>query len=329
MCDEFKQMGITVEHQTDLFDDSLRIKGLADHLCKISVRRQRPETLSNLESEIVLPLLDQLGWDVEDTSVVKPGFQMTASVIDFALCFPPGTPSVLVKIGGLPGNRDPTAAHPFDDCTPRALQLTVSEDALTWRLHFPAGRGGMRNREFARFELAPESAQGMAEAFDRFLAFHAVESGEAWRQAKREYGQKRFAAEAHEAWHRSVQGEEVLRRFKREMRKVVGIAVDSERARRFIQGQSASILRLPDPPNPNPVRQVTVGDRVWVYDSGTHEIVTRRVVDGDPDIEQGEVSRNSSFGDALIGAREGEERELRLPGQASRPIRVVLIGDEK
>ena len=42
----------------------------------------------------------------------------------------------------------------------------------------------IRNREFARFELIPESAEGMAKAFDRYLAFDSVESGEAWHRAE-------------------------------------------------------------------------------------------------------------------------------------------------
>ena len=65
-----------------------------------------------------------------------------------------------------------------------------------------------------------------------------------------------------------------------------------------------------------------------MYDPRSPEIVRRRVVDGDPDVDLGEVSRDSPFGYALIGAREGEERPLHLPGQAVRPIRIVLIGDK-
>ena len=321
-----------MEHQSKglgpLFDPRLRIEDLAEHLREASASRKRPETLVNLGCEIVLPLLDRLGWDVEDKSVVKPGLRLTTGLIDFALCVPPGNPQVLIKIGGLPGNPDQTTASPFDDCTLPATQLAVSEDARIWRLHFPAGRGKTRSREFARFELVPESAEGMAQAFDRFLACHSVESGEAWREAERVYGQKRFVPEANRAWRHSLKGEEVLQRFEREMKEAIGVAVDGERAKRFVQGRIASIPWPPDPPDPNPVRQVAVGDRVWVYDSGSREIVERRVVDGDPDIELGEVSRDSPFGYALLGAQEGEERPLHLPGQASRPVRIILIGDE-
>ena len=323
--------GDPVEHESEdlgpLFDQWRRIEDLAEYLCEASANREHPGTLGNIADEIVAPLLGRLGWNVEDGSVAEPGLHLTTGAIDFALCVPPGTPRVLVKIGALPGNRDSTTAHPFEDCNPRATQLAVSEDARIWRLHFPAGRGTIHNREFARFELSPESAEGMAMAFDRYLSFHSVESGEAWRRAEREYGERRFAAEAHRAWRRSLLGEEVLRRFEREMEDVIGVAVDGERAKGFVRGRIASMPWPPDPPDPNPARRVAVGDGVWVYDPAPREIVRRRVVDGDPDIDLGEVSRDSPFGHALIGAHEGEERPLHLPGQLARTIRVVLIGD--
>lgn len=307
-----------------LFDPLLRIEDLAEHLREASANRERPEILVDLGGEIVLPLLDRLGWDVDDGSVVKPGFQLSTGVIDFALCVPPGNPQVLVKIGGLPGNRDPTTANPFDDCTLPAIQLAVSEDARIWRLHFPAGRGKTRNREFARFELVPESAEGMAQAFDRFLARPSVESGEAWQDAKQVYGQKRFVAGAHRALRHSLQGKEILQRFEREMEEAIGVAVDGERAK--VRSGTDCIDTVaarssgPESCSPSGGRRQD--------DSGSREIVQRRVVDRDPDVQQGEVSRDSPFGDALIGAHEGEEMPLRLPGQPSRPLRIILIGDE-
>ena len=50
------------------------------------------------------------------------------------------------------------------------------------------------------------------------------------------------------------------------------------------------------------------------------------VVGREPDFGKGEVSRDSPYGVALLGSREGEARELRLPGQERRPFRIVLIG---
>ena len=97
------------------------------------------------------------------------------------------------------------------------------------------------------------------------------------------------------------------------------------RAEGFIRGQVGTIRWPADPPDARPARRVGVGDRVFVYNFESREIDTRVVVGGEPDWDSGEVSRNSAIGRALFGAHEGEEREVRLPGQEPTRIRIVLI----
>ena len=134
-----------------------------------------------------------------------------------------------------------------------------------------------------------------------------------------------FPAEAAAAWGRALRGSELLERFLEEMRKATGVSADRDRARGFIRGQVDGMEWSADPPDPKPARRVAPGDTVWVYDFRSREIVVRVVVDSDPDWEKGEVSRDSPVGVALLGAQEGEEREVRLPDRESRRARIVLI----
>ena len=251
--------------------------------------------------------------------------ETTAGAVDFALCDPPGSPQVLIKIGALPEVTDKATIHPFEDGTIHAIQLAVSKDGRVWRFHLAAGQGTIRNREFERCHVDTE-ADVVAEALERYLAFHAVNSGAALRLAEQDYGRKRFPAEAHGAWHRSLLGREFQQLFLREMEEATGVAPDPGQAKEFVSRQCSSASWPPDPPEAKPVRRVAIGDQVWVYDSVSREIVTRTVVGGDPDCERGEVSRDSAVGFALLGAREGEERELRRPQRAPRLLRIVLIG---
>ena len=69
-----------------------------------------------------------------------------------------------------------------------------------------------------------------------------------------------------------------------------------------------------------------MGDRVLVYNFDSRKIDAWVLVGGEPDWDKGDVSRNSPIGRALFGAREGEERELTLPGREPTPVRIVLIG---
>ena len=316
------------DDQLDVFDPALRRDALSREMQKgfASLKKRGAPAASEIRDSIVLPVLGYLGWDVGgDGSVVLVGLETAAGAVDFALCHPPGEPKVLVKIGAIPETGDgATVGHPFVDCALRAVQLAVSEDARVWSLHFPSGRGSIRNREFARIEMDPE-ADAVA-VLRPYLAFHAVRSGEAYRQAGRDYGRIRFPAEALGAWRRVLSGKEAVERFSREMEEATGVAPDREEAEQFVSGQ-VGVVRWPaEPPDPEPARRVRVDDRVWVYDPGSREIVTRVVVGREPDFGKGEVSRGSPYGVALLGAREGEEREVRLPDQEPRPVRIVLIG---
>lgn len=156
-------------------------------------------------------------------------------------------------------------------------------------------------------------------------AFHATRSGEAFGEAARDYGEKRFPAEAHAAWRRALAGPEVLGRFMREMEEAMGVPADRDRAEGYIRGQAGTIRWPADPPDVKPARWVGMGDKVHVYNFESREIDTWAVVGGDPDWDNGEVSRNSAVGRALFGAREGEEREFSLPDREPERIRIVLI----
>ena len=312
-----------------LFDRRWRIDSLAGRLEELAgdFDRGSLSTPRDIADGVLLPLLRHLGWDVEDASVVTPGFETPGGAVDMALSHPPGHPQVLVRIGELPGSAAAPSDHPFDDFSIQAIQLAVSEDGRGWRFHFPAGRGSIRNREFARFDIVDDTNEDVAVALDTYLSFHAVKPGEAFRQAERDYRDRRFASEACGAWRRSVAGREVLRRFLREMEEAVGVPADRGRALGFARSQLSVIRWPPDPPDPKPARRVQVGDRVWVYDFESRRIVIRVVVGREPDWDKGGVSRDSAIGHALLGAREGEEREVGLPtGDATR-IRIVLIRD--
>ena len=312
-----------------LFARQLRIESLAERIGELAAGFEDGDfpNRDDVANGVLLPVLLHLGWDIGDAGVVTPGFETSASAIDFALCHPPGEPRVLVSIGTGSGAADDPGDHPFEDTSVRALQLTVTEDGRSWAFHFPAGRGSMRNRRFARVDIAADPSEDAADILDTYLSFHAVTSGDALQVAARDYGELRFPAESHGAWSRALNGRELRRRFLRELEEAVGVPADGDRAQAFILGQLGSVEWPADPPDPEPARRVQVGDRVYVYDFESREIVVRVVVGGDPDWDRGEVSRESVFGHALLGAREGEVRDVRLPGRQRSRMRIVLIVD--
>ena len=310
-----------------LFARSVRIQALCEKIEELEkdMDAQGFQTPADVLGGIVKPLFTQLGWEFADPRMVVPEFETGSGKVDVGFCHPPGNPRVLVRIESTPGNDRLRDDHPFNDCTHKAIQLAISKDGREWAFHFPAGPGSTRNREFARFDIVQDPEQQVADELEKYLAFHEVESGEAFRQAEQLYRDRCFPAEAVAAWGRALLGSELLERFLEELRNATGVSADRDRARRFIRGQVDGMEWSADPPDPKPARRVAPGDTVWVYDFTSREIVVRVVVDSDPDWEKGEVSRDSPVGVALLGAQEGEEREVRLPDRESRRARIVLI----
>jgi len=52
---------------------------------------------------VVLPLLQELGWNIWDPNKVWPEYQTGEGRVDFALCNPPSKPSVFIEVKQLGG----------------------------------------------------------------------------------------------------------------------------------------------------------------------------------------------------------------------------------
>jgi predicted type IV restriction endonuclease len=47
---------------------------------------------------IIKRLLNLLGWDIYDTQSVYPKFPFDSKRVDYALCYPPGKPLVIIEV---------------------------------------------------------------------------------------------------------------------------------------------------------------------------------------------------------------------------------------
>ncbi len=312
--------------QGDLFDESVRRDGLADEVRRVveGIERQRPRTRAEAGERVVVPLLEALGWGGDRGRVVAD-FETASGRVDFALCPSSSVPALLIAIdGAFESDRKGEAGRVdrlFADSSVKAVQVVVSAERWDWRLHYPAPRAPLARREFARVELYGDPSDA-AKTLDRFVS--QASSGGALRRAEREYAALRFPAEALGAWRRALEGDRFLKLFEEALLDAIGAPADSKRAAAFASGQRKSVEWLPDPPDPGPARRVRVGDRVWVYHVGRREIERHDIVASDPDFERGQVSADSPWG-GMIGASEGDVREIRLPKGSPREVRVLLI----
>lgn len=317
-------------HRVDFIAE--RVQAAAGDIRRLTGSDEGAPAPDDVALAIVLPLLETLDWDVDDPRRVVPRFVTEAGVVDYALCHPADTPLCLVKVGPLPPGRGSgtvtdAETHPFTDLTQRAIQLGVAEHGREWRLHYPAPGRPLDGRVFARADLVEDEPRKVAKLLDQYLGYAVLRAGGAFKAAEAVYRRDAFPAYSCRAWRRTVASPGVLKRFESDMADISGVSPDPDEAQAYIHEQLEALPWTPSPPDPRSGREVTVGDKVWLYNFASGDLECRYVVATNPDLEEDLVTANSPLGRALLGAREGEVRETYLPDRRETrwKVRIVLV----
>ena len=83
---------------------------LADIIVRL--RQGRFANEQAVSQGIVLRVLQELGWDIYDTTAVWPEFQTGEGRADFALCHPPSKPAEFIEVNPPAKNTAAAAAKP-------------------------------------------------------------------------------------------------------------------------------------------------------------------------------------------------------------------------
>ena len=202
-------------------------------------------TEAQISRSVVMRLLNTLGWNVWDPKVVIPEFPIKRRKVDYALCHPPGKPSVLVEVKDVGKANAKGEEQLFDYCFRQGVPLAVLTDGRSWGFFFPAGQGSYQERRFATVDLIDDDVAEGAERISRYLAFETVRAGEAHRRAHDDYYAFRQQSEA--AANFEVVWAELLREppevlkdwFCEEVERTSGVRPDLRRVEEFIRGQGS------------------------------------------------------------------------------------------
>ncbi len=192
---------------------------------------------------IVQRVLDELDWPVYEVQVVAPEFKIGRRKVDYALCHPPGKPSVLLEVKDLGKADGKGEKQLFEYCFHQGVPIAVLTDGRTWSFFFPAGQGSYEERRFARIDLVEENSRDAAATLARYLDVVAVRSGDARKRAEHDYEAARFQKEAASkfasVWRKLLAGPEplLLDLFSEEVENTTGVRPDPERAATFIRDQ--------------------------------------------------------------------------------------------
>ena len=152
---------------------------------------------------IVLRVLQELGWDTWDTTVVWPEYQTGEGRADFALCHPPSQPAVFIEVKQ-PGKAEDAVRQALEYAFHTGVPFIVLTDGRTWSFYLPAEQGSYEERRVYKLDLFERPPAEAAEAFSRYLSRSRTESGEARETALKEYRSRNRRSQAcaaiPEAW---------------------------------------------------------------------------------------------------------------------------------
>jgi len=174
----------------------------------IRLRQGRFSNEQAISQGIVLRILQELGWDSWETSVVWPEFQTGEGRVDFALCFPPSKPGIFIEVKQ-PGRAEEGVRQALEYAFHTGVPFIVLTDGKTWSFYLPAEQGSYEDRRVYKLDLFERSAAEAATILTRYLDRPRVESGEALEAARQEYRSRNRRSQARaaipEAWRELVE----------------------------------------------------------------------------------------------------------------------------
>lgn len=161
---------------------------------KLSILFKRIKADSNLltvseaqtSQGIVLPILNNLGWDVFDTSEVTPEYSVGGRRVDFALRIQ-SINKVFLEIKktseNLENHQEQLVYYAFQ----QGVKLAILTNGITWQFYLPLEEGSWEQRRFFTIDLMEQSIDDAIEKFESLLERKNIDSGNAYQKAKSLY----------------------------------------------------------------------------------------------------------------------------------------------
>lgn len=203
-----------------------------------------------VSSGVVLPILDALGWPAFDPSIVAPEYGVSNRRVDFAL-LTKGTPAVFVEVKQ-PGHASGADRQLFEYAFHEGVPIAVLTDGATWHVYLPAMQGTYDERRVYLLDLLERQPAESAKQLERYLGREAVENGEAFERARRDYQSARqrkgAAAAIPQAWANLISdpSSSVYAQLAQEVESVSGFTPSVDDLSEFVSSLQPATGSLPE-----------------------------------------------------------------------------------
>jgi predicted type IV restriction endonuclease len=196
---------------------------------------------------IVLPVLQELGWDIFDATAVWPEFQTGEGRADFALCHPPSKPADFIEVKP-PGKAEDGVRQALEYAFHTGVPFIALTDGRTWSFYLPAEQGSYEDRRVYKLDLFERPPAEAAEILRRYLAHDRVVSGEALEAARKEYRSRNRRTQActaiPEAWRELVEkgNEDLVEMLASTVESKAGVRPDDNDVAEFLAGLGRPVI---------------------------------------------------------------------------------------
>ena len=156
--------------------DDIRKKLKDDSRKKIKDDSYFPNEAS-VSQGIVLPILQELNWDIFDTRVVRPEYPVGRGKVDFALCDDNCNPKVFIEVKKLSSGTEDAEEQglKYARRTHAPALIVVSTDGGTWSFCLlEQGRDGHQVKGVDEIDILKDSLQESSEVLQCYLEENEV-----------------------------------------------------------------------------------------------------------------------------------------------------------
>ena len=142
----------------------------------------------SISQGIVLPILRELNWDTDNTSLVWPEYTVGGGLADFALCGNSDNPKVFIevkKLGGVEKAEKKAQDQVMRYAHNKDVRIVVLTDGRTWSLYLPEKGGmGYDGKRVFKLDILDRPPQESSEVLQRYLEKSRVVSDKALETAR-------------------------------------------------------------------------------------------------------------------------------------------------
>jgi hypothetical protein len=228
--------------------DSTLLSDIED--IKTGLKSGRYKKEADVSQGIILRLLNSLGWNIFDSSDVSPEYAVDRGRVDFALCYPPTKPIILIESKDV-GNTVGAEKQLFEYAFHQGIPMAILTDGQEWNFFLPGEQGTYHERCVYKLDMFARSSDECCRIFDRYLKYSEVVSGAAINNAKSDYRnvsrQRQIESTLPQAWKQLIkeQDEILLDLIAERVETLCGFKPEPDAVRKFLD-----ILLRPQPSPP-------------------------------------------------------------------------------